>query len=58
MFNGHTQSERGKRVVCWSSFPCRVYIGSNRHDSQIRVMACSWPPSSSIFSRLMINVDY
>jgi hypothetical protein len=28
-------------------FPCRVYIDSNRHDSQIRVTACSWQSSCS-----------
>jgi hypothetical protein len=33
----HTQTERGMRVVCWSGFPCRVYIDSNHHDSRIWV---------------------
>jgi hypothetical protein len=28
-------------------FPCRVYIDSNRCDSQICVIACSWLLSSS-----------
>jgi hypothetical protein len=27
--------ERKAYVVCWSSFPCRVYIDSNRRDSRI-----------------------
>jgi hypothetical protein len=34
-------------VSCWSGFPCRVYIDSNRRDFQIWVTACSWLPSSS-----------
>jgi hypothetical protein len=29
----YTQTECGKRVACWSGFPCRVYIDSNHHDS-------------------------
>jgi hypothetical protein len=37
-------------------FPCRVYINSNRHDSQMWVTACSWLPSSSNFIGLMIHV--
>jgi hypothetical protein len=35
MVLGHTRTERGKRVTCWSGFPCRVYIDSNHRDSQI-----------------------
>jgi hypothetical protein len=35
-------------------FPCRVYIDLNHRDSWIWVTACSWLPSSSNFSRLMI----
>jgi hypothetical protein len=27
--------ERETYVSCWSSFPCRVYIDSNRHDYRI-----------------------
>jgi hypothetical protein len=27
--------EREAYVACWSGFPCRVYIDSNRCDSQI-----------------------
>jgi hypothetical protein len=30
-------------------FPCRVYIDSNRRDSQLWVIACLWLPSSSNF---------
>jgi hypothetical protein len=33
----HTQIERGMCVVCWSGFPCRVYIDSNRRNSRIWV---------------------
>jgi hypothetical protein len=29
-------------------FPCRVYIDSDCRDSQIRVTACSWLPSSNL----------
>jgi hypothetical protein len=28
-------------------FPCKVYIDSNRHNSQIWVTTCSWLPASS-----------
>jgi hypothetical protein len=35
MVEGHTRTEHRKRVACWSNFPCRVYIDSNRHDSRI-----------------------
>jgi hypothetical protein len=39
---------RGKRMChVGRVFPCRVYIDSNRRDSQIWVSACSWLPSSS-----------
>jgi hypothetical protein len=38
----HMQTERGIHVACLSGFPYRVYIDSNRHDSQIWVTACSW----------------
>jgi hypothetical protein len=38
----HTRTECGMRMTCWSSFPCRVYIDSNRRDSQIWVTACLW----------------
>jgi hypothetical protein len=41
----HTRTERGKRVVCWSVLPCRVYIDSNRRDSRICVTACLWQSS-------------
>jgi hypothetical protein len=29
------RTDREKRVVCWSGFPCRVYIDSNHHDFRI-----------------------
>jgi hypothetical protein len=35
MAENHTRTERRKRVSCWSSFPCWMYIDSNRRDSQI-----------------------
>jgi hypothetical protein len=35
MVEGHMWTERGMGVACWSDFPCRVYINSNCHDSQI-----------------------
>jgi hypothetical protein len=31
----HTLTECGKRVACWSGFPCTVYIDSNHRDSRI-----------------------
>jgi hypothetical protein len=37
MVQDHMQTEHGIRVVCWSGFPCRVYIDSNRRDSRIWV---------------------
>jgi hypothetical protein len=37
MVEGHMRIERGKHVTCWSSFPYRVYINSNRRDSRLRV---------------------
>jgi hypothetical protein len=36
----HMRTERGMRVAYWSGFPYRVYINSNRRDSQIWVTAC------------------
>jgi hypothetical protein len=47
MVDGHTRTERGKHVACWSGFPSRVYIDSNSHDSRIWVTSCSCLPSSS-----------
>jgi hypothetical protein len=35
MVRDHMQTESGMRVACWSDFPYRVYIDSNRRDSQI-----------------------
>jgi hypothetical protein len=35
MVRDHTQIKRGGRMACWSGFPYRVYIDSNRRDSQI-----------------------
>jgi hypothetical protein len=35
MVENHTRIERRKRVSCWSGFPCRMYINSNRRDSWI-----------------------
>jgi hypothetical protein len=35
MVECHTRTERGMRVVCWSGFPCRVYVDLNHRDSQI-----------------------
>jgi hypothetical protein len=34
-------------MSCVSGFPCRVYIDSNRHDTQIWVTAYSWQSSRS-----------
>jgi hypothetical protein len=31
----HTQTEREIRMVCWLGFSCKMYIDSNRRDSQI-----------------------
>jgi hypothetical protein len=36
----HMRTKRGMCVACWSSFPYRVYIDSNRRDSWIWVIAC------------------
>jgi hypothetical protein len=35
MVDGHTRTERGKRVACWPGFSCMVYIDSNHRDSRI-----------------------
>jgi hypothetical protein len=39
----HTRTEHGMHVACWSGFPYRVYIDSNRRDPWICVTACLWP---------------
>jgi hypothetical protein len=37
-----TWTEHGMPVVCWSGFPCRVYIDLNHHDSQIsELLVCN-----------------
>jgi hypothetical protein len=43
MVESHTRTERGMHVVCWSGFPCRVYIDVNYHHSHIWVTACLCP---------------
>jgi hypothetical protein len=35
MVGDHMLIECGMHVACWSGFPSRVYIDSNRRDSQI-----------------------
>jgi hypothetical protein len=39
----HTRTERGMHVVCWSGFPCQVYIDLNHRESRIWVTAYLWP---------------
>jgi hypothetical protein len=45
-YGKHTYGVRGPDqeayVSCVSSFPCRVYIDSNHHDSQMLVTTCLW----------------
>jgi hypothetical protein len=60
MVEGHTWTKRRNRVVCWSCFPYRVYIDSNRCDSRICVTACLVAAIKYLINIicLLMNYDY